>query len=126
MLEPITNKELFFNFQVRINDLEWSVFEKFESTVNYLYKVYDLFFTKENYKRYKEHIRIIKEIVNKNSYFYNRPLKTEFFERYVKSIWTCCNSSDYELLAHIVYEFSKGTDIFKIVGLANDFVVNKK
>ena len=126
MLEPITNKELFFNFQVRINDLEWSVFEKFESTVNYLYKVYDLFFTKENYKRYKEHVRIIKEIVNKNSYSYNRPLKDEFYERYVKSVWVCCNSSDYELLAHIAYEFSKGTDIFKIVGLANDFVANKK
>ena len=85
-----------------------------------------MFFTKVSYKRYKEHVRLIKEIVSKNSYSYKRLLKDEFYERYVKSDWACCNSSEYELLAHIAYEFSKWFNIFKIISLAYEFVANKK
>ena len=125
-LDQVTNEEYFMSFEKRIKELDWNVFEKFESTVHYLYKVYGLFFTKVNYKRYKEHVRLIKEIVSKNSYSYKRPLKDEFYERYVKSAWACCNSSDYELLAHIAYEFHKYTSIAKIIKLADDFVTEKK
>ena len=126
MTDQITKNEYFISFESRLRDLDWSDFEKFEATVHYLYKVYGLFFTKVNYKRYKEHVRIVKEIVNKNSFNYETPLKIEFYFRYVKSIWACCNSSDYELLAHLAYEFSKRTDIVKIIELADKFVTNKE